>query len=244
MLGQSVGKNSLILGAFALVTASVLALTHQGTKTRIAEAERAAAQKALFEVLPEEQHDNDLLDSAQPIPREYWGQLGLRQGGELHVALKNGALSALIVPAIAPDGYSGDIRLLIGINADGTLSGVRVLSHSETPGLGDKMELSKSDWILGFTGKSLQNPNPDRWKVKKDGGAFDQFTGATITPRAVVNQVRKTLALVEEHRDDLLAATQGTVSDAADTTPTETQRVRALSETQTALTPEEAIDHE
>jgi electron transport complex protein RnfG len=204
MLGQSISKNSLILGAFALVTASVLAVTHQGTKERIAAAERAAAQKALFEVLPEDQHDNDLLNATRPIPARLWKPLGLKNGGDMYIAEKDGEVAALIFPAVAPDGYSGDIRLIIGVRRDGSISGVRVLSHAETPGLGDKVELAKSDWILGFNDKSLQQPSADEWKVKKDGGSFDQFTGATITPRAVVRQVKKALTVFEENRDALL----------------------------------------
>lgn len=204
MLIESVSKNSLILGAFALITASLLALTHLSTKEKIAESERAAAQKALFEVLPEDRHDNDLLNSTRPIPAEYWSALGLKNGGDLHIARQNGEITAVIVPAVAPDGYSGDIRMIVAINADGTVSGVRVLSHTETPGLGDKIDLNKSNWILSFDGKSLKQPQPEKWKVKKDGGEFDQFTGATITPRAVVQQVKKTLAVFEAHHEALL----------------------------------------
>lgn len=204
MLGKSVTKNSFILGAFALVTASVLALTHQGTKEKIAAEERAAAQKALFEVLPEHRHDNDLLNATRPVPAEYWRTLGLKSGGDMHIARQNDEIIAVILPAVAPDGYSGNINMIVAINADGTLSGVRVIAHRETPGLGDKVELAKSNWILDFEGKSLKNPPPERWQVKKDGGDFDQFTGATITPRAVVQQVKKALTVFEEHRAALL----------------------------------------
>ena len=94
---------------------------------------------------------------------------------------------------VSREGYSGPINLLVAVNVDGTLSGVRVVSHKETPGLGDKIETNKDDWILGFVGKSLSNPSEALWKVRKDGGEFDQFTGATITPRAVVNAVREVL---------------------------------------------------
>ena len=95
-------------------------------------------------------------------------------------------------------GYSGPISLVIGVNADNTLRGVRVISHKETPGLGDKIETNKADWILQFAGKSLLNPTVSHWKVRKDGGDFDQFTGATITPRAVVNAVRETLEMAQK----------------------------------------------
>jgi electron transport complex protein RnfG len=204
MLGKSISKNSVILGAFALVTASVLALTHESTREKIAEAERTAAQKALFEVVPEDRHNNDLLNEARAIPPEYWNELGLEQDDKLYIARQDGVTQAVILPSVAPDGYSGDIKLLVGINTDGSVSGVRVLGHGETPGLGDKLELAKSPWILSFDGKSLGNPQLEDWKVKKDGGAFDQFTGATITPRAVVQQVKKTLVLFNEHRAALL----------------------------------------
>lgn len=193
MLGTSISKNSLLLGLFALITAAILAGTQLATKDRIANAEREAAQKALFEIVPLERHNNDLLVDTQPIDGKYWAALGLKNGGDINIARDNGQAIAAIIPAVAPDGYSGDIKLIIGINADGSLAGVRALSHNETPGLGDKVDLKKSSWILGFNGKSLTNPDLDGWAVKKDGGEFDQFTGATITPRAVVNQVKRAL---------------------------------------------------
>src|SRR5690606_24060195 len=118
-----------------------------------------------------------------------------------------------LVPAVAPDGYSGAMRMLVGVNRDGTLAGVRVLTHRETPGLGDKVDLSKSDWILGFNGRSLGNPEPDRWGVKKDGGEFDQFTGATITPRAVTAQVKRVLQQVEQSRTLLFEQAPDTTGD-------------------------------
>lgn len=193
MLGTSISKNSLLLGLFALVTAAILAGTQAGTEDRIAAAEREAAQKALLEIVPLERHNNDLLVDTLAIESQYWAALGLKNGGDIHIARDNGEAVAAIIPAVAPDGYSGDIKLIIGINADGSLAGVRALTHTETPGLGDKVDLKKSDWILGFDGKSLINPETKKWAVKKDGGEFDQFTGATITPRAVVNQVKRTL---------------------------------------------------
>ena len=126
---------------------------------------------------------------------------------------KNGQVTGFILPAVAPDGYSGDIRLIIGIRADGTLAGVRVTAHNETPGLGDKVELRKHPWILSFEGRSLRNPPRDQWQVKKDGGVFDQFTGATITPRAVVRKVRDTLQFYREHGDELRKAANPRLSD-------------------------------
>jgi electron transport complex protein RnfG len=110
---------------------------------------------------------------------------------------------AVIIPVVAPDGYSGDIDLIVGINSDGTIAGVRVLGHKETPGLGDKAELKKSNWVLGFNGRSLTNPTLDGWAVKKDKGVFDQFTGATITPRAVVAATLRALQFAEANRKTL-----------------------------------------
>lgn len=198
MLRASMSKNSLLLGLFALTTAAIIAGTQIGTASRIAAAERDAAQKALLEIVPLERHNNDLLLDTQPIDPKYWPMLGLKQGGEINIARQDGESVAVIVPAVAPDGYSGDIKLIIGINADGTLAGVRTLAHNETPGLGDKIELKKARWILSFDDKSLANPALSGWEVKKDGGVFDQFTGATITPRAVVHQVRRALQFYAE----------------------------------------------
>lgn len=197
-LGKSISSNSLLLGAFALITAGILAGTKAGTEDRIAAAERMAAQKALLEIVPQERHNNDLLLDTLAIGEEHWEALGLKNGGEINLARDNGQPVAAIVPAVAPDGYSGDISMIIGINADGSVAGVRVLSHTETPGLGDKVDLKKSDWVLGFNGHSLSNLSPEGWAVKKDGGEFDQFTGATITPRAVVNQVKRALEFFEK----------------------------------------------
>lgn len=222
MLGASISKNSLLLAVFALVAAGGLALTNESTKERIQKAERAAQQKALFEIVPRSRHDNDLLLDTVPVPENAWHLLGLKKGGDIHIARQNGQVVAMIIPAVAPDGYSGDIRMIVGINRDGSVAGVRVLAHNETPGLGDKVDLKKSDWILSFNGKSLAAPAPADWAVKKDGGDFDQFTGATITPRAVVNQVRRVLEFVEAE-DEILslgAKAETTGGDTAAETPT------------------------
>ena len=204
-LPKSIQKNSLLLLAFALVTAGLLAATHEGTKEAIAEAERRAAEKALLEIVPAERIDNDLLLDTIEIPESAWAQLGLDNGGNIHIARNQGEVIAIITNAVASDGYSGDIKLLAGVNRDGTVAGVRVISHTETPGLGDKIDLKKSDWITIFNGLSLQQPSIENWKVKKDGGEFDQFTGATITPRAVVNQVKEILVFVKNNQSLLFA---------------------------------------
>ena len=204
MLGQSIRKNSALLAGFAALTAGLIALTFQATAGRITDAERRAAQKALFEVVPPTRHNNDLLADTLVVPAEDAVALHMDQPALIHVARQDGEPVALIVPSTAPDGYSGAIKLLIGINLDGTIAGVRVLRHGETPGLGDKIELAKDKWILTFDGKSLNNPTTKGWAVKKDGGDFDQFAGATITPRAVVRQIKRVLQYVQDHREELL----------------------------------------
>jgi electron transport complex protein RnfG len=202
---QSIRFNSILLAIFALITAIILASTDSLTRDRIADSERAAAQRALLEIIPLDRHNNDLLMDVQPIPEKFWPALGLKKGGEIHIARDNGEPVAAIIPAITPDGYSGNISMIIGVNFDGTLAGVRVVEHKETPGLGDKVDLKKSDWILSFNGKSLINPERDGWDVKKNGGQFDQFTGATITPRAVINQIAEVLQYFSEDSERLLA---------------------------------------
>ncbi|WP_457980568.1 electron transport complex subunit RsxG [Ectopseudomonas composti] len=200
-ISRSMLKNALVLGLFAIGTVGTVALLQQGTAERIAAAEREAQVRALAEILPAGSYDNHLLDNRIELNAP---ELGHRSPQSAYLALKSGQPSALILPVTAPDGYSGAIHLLVGIFADGRLAGVRVLSHKETPGLGDKIELVKSDWILGFAGKSLNNPGEDGWAVKKDRGDFDQFAGATITPRAVVKAVHGALRYFDTHRVQLL----------------------------------------
>ncbi|ETN92087.1 Nitrogen fixation protein RnfG [Gammaproteobacteria bacterium MOLA455] len=204
MIIKSMGFNSIALALFALVTSLILATTNELTYERIEQSERAAAQRALLEIIPLERHDNDMLMDVQPVPEQYWATLGLKKGGNIHIARDQGQPVAAIIPAVTPDGYSGAISMIIGINFNGAIAGVRVAEHRETPGLGDKVDLKKSDWILSFNGKSLVNPQAGGWKVKKEGGDYDQFTGATITPRAVINQVLKTLQYFEDDRERLL----------------------------------------
>jgi len=196
--------NSVVLALFALVTSLILATTNELTYERIEQSEREAAQRALLEIIPLERHDNDMLMDVQPVPEQFWATLGLKKGGNIHIARDQGQPVAAIIPAVTPDCYSGAISMIIGVNFNGSVAGVRVVDHRETPGLGDKVDLKKSDWILSFNGKSLVNPQASGWTVKKEGGDYDQFTGATITPRAVVKQVLKTLQYFEDDRERLL----------------------------------------
>lgn len=203
--GRSVLRNSLILGVFAVCTVGLIAITQQGTEERIIAEQQRMQMRALNEILPDDQHDNDLLDDVFSVDdRKY---LGLPAPATAWRGRQAGAVSAVILPVVTMDGYSGRIDLLVGIQANGELAGVRVVNHRETPGLGDKLEIGKSTWIFDFDGKSLTMPAPDGWAVRKDGGEFDQFTGATITPRAVVQAVHKALVYFSEHRDTLLQMT-------------------------------------
>ncbi|WP_177332278.1 electron transport complex subunit RsxG [Pseudomonas sp. BMS12] len=201
-ISRSMLKNATVLGLFAIATVGVVAAIQQGTAPRIAAAEREAQVQALAQILPAGSYDNHLLDNSRLLQDEL---LGNRNPAPAYLATLGGKPSAVILQVTAPDGYSGSIRLLVGILADGRLAGVRALHHRETPGLGDKIDLSKSRWILGFDGKSLTQPDEAGWAVRKDGGQFDQFAGATITPRAVVKAVHKALQYFDKHRAELLA---------------------------------------
>ena len=202
MMFKAIGRNGMLLGIFALITTLVIAGTWLNTRDRIAAQQRAAEERALLEIVPLDRHDNAMLDDTLPVSNSEL--LNLNQEENIHIARMGGEFVAAIIPVIAPDGYSGEIRLIVGINADGSVAGTRVIAHRETPGLGDKVELRKSDWILSFDGHSLTNPKPEQWTVLKDGGVFDQFTGATITPRAVTNAVYRALLFFEKNRQQLV----------------------------------------
>ncbi|MBW8329546.1 MAG: electron transport complex subunit RsxG [Thiobacillus sp.] len=191
-------RTGVILFVFAVVGTAMLAFTHDRTEPTITRGQLAAKRALLSQVLPATLYDNDLLASQQSVPPDEL--LGTRQPSALWLARRGGAFSGVVLEAVAPDGYSGDIALLIGIDADGTVTGVRVTTHRETPGLGDYIDRAKSPWIEQFIGKSLMNPEPKHWKVAKDGGAFDARAGATITPRAVVKAVRSALDYFAQHR--------------------------------------------
>ncbi len=190
---------ALILGLFSVVGTGLVALTYEGTAERIAENERQALLRSLHQLVSPEEHDNDIY--ADVITVHDKALLGSRDGVNIYRARNAGQPVAAVINSSAPDGYNGTIKLLVGIYYDGSLAGVRVINHRETPGLGDGIEAERSDWILSFNGHSLLNPETDGWKVKKDGGQFDQFTGATITPRAVVKAVYNTLRYYQQHRE-------------------------------------------
>lgn len=196
---------SLLLGVFTLLISLMIGGVWWATYNEIELRHQEDTQRQLAAVFPSELHDNALSDSDVTLQLE---GLSVR----VYRATLQGRPSGVVMFG-AEKGYSGVISLLIGVNANGELTGVRTISHTETPGLGDKIELSHSDWILGFNGKSLQNTAEKQWHVKKDGGEFDAFTGATITPRAVVKSVHQTLLLFQRHRAELLGLTEEKVNE-------------------------------
>jgi electron transport complex protein RnfG len=215
-MSESLIKHTLsttgVMIGFTIIGTAILAYTFSTTRAPIAKSE-AEARMALFrQILPESMHDNDLLKDVKKIPAG--GELGNRDETDAVRARLNGQPSAVILETTAPDGYSGDIKMLIALKADGEIIGVRVLAHKETPGLGDYIDIGHSDWIKkNFDSQSLAKTPDDAWKVKKDGGTFEYMTGATITPRAVVKAVHKTLQYFGAHRDELFAAAkQGNAS--------------------------------
>ncbi|WP_186170517.1 electron transport complex subunit RsxG [Vibrio chagasii] len=199
---NAIKKNGLVLAIFACTSTGLVAVTHYLTKDQIKQQEQAQLLSVLNQVIPHDLHDNELFSSCTLVQAE---ELGTEQAMPAYIAKINGEPSAIAIEAIAPDGYNGAIKVIVGMKIDGTILGTRVLSHQETPGLGDKIDLRVSDWILSFAGKQVTDSNLDRWKVRKDGGDFDQFTGATITPRAVVKSVKQAVQYVNQNNQALLA---------------------------------------
>ena len=186
---------------FAIIGAGIVGLTYESTYEQIKRNEQMVLLRKLNTILSPDEYDNDLLDDQ--VLLEQNTLLGTGEPSPAYRAYKHNSPVAVVLSPVAPNGYSGPINMLVGIYHDGRLAGVRVVKHRETPGLGDAVESQRSDWILGFDNKSLQNPDSNKWKVKRDGGDFDQFTGATITPRAVVKAVHSALLYFEQNRKQL-----------------------------------------
>ena len=193
-------RSAAALGLVAIAGTSLLTGVDFLTADRIAAQEKRVIMEQLGQIIPQ-QYDNQLLDDRFSFRNESYFPNG--QEVIAYRARLQGEPRALVLKFNAVKGYNGNITLLAGINTDGSLRGVRIISHKETPGLGDAIEIEKSDWALDFSGKSLNDPEPDKWAVKRDGGEFDQFTGATITPRAVVDAVRLALEYFEAHHEYL-----------------------------------------
>ncbi|MBB1404118.1 electron transport complex subunit RsxG [Pseudoalteromonas sp. SG44-5] len=203
MILSSMAKNGAILTAFALVTTGLVASINMLTADKIAEQELLHLTSQLQEVLDPSTYDNELTTDCVIISDE---RLGPYANQIVYRARKNNEPVALIVRHVTPSGYSGDINLLTAVLSDGSIAGVRTTKHEETPGLGDKVEVKKSPWITSFKTLTVQSSSDARWAVKKDGGQFDQFTGATITPRAVVGSVKNAVLFAQSEFDTIFAA--------------------------------------
>jgi electron transport complex protein RnfG len=199
MAGKRILYPALLLGGFSTLATVLLVAGNLVTRDAIQERQREDLLVSLRQVVPESHYRNDLLADPLQLPGPDGTPVTIYRG------TRDGRVTALAYP-ISSQGYAGEIRLILGLDAAGKILGVRVLSHAETPGLGDGIEVAKSDWILDFNGLSLGDPPPEQWKVKKDGGRFDAFSGATITPRAVVKAIEGGLVFYRQHRDRLLEA--------------------------------------
>lgn len=202
---QKVLHSGLLLALIALLGTALLTGVNALTHERIVEQEKRRMMQQLNAIVPAGSYNNKLLDDRIEMRDETW----LRHPAPVTVyraRMDDRPVAALMI-VTAPDGYNGDIRILLGINNEGLLLGARILAHRETPGLGDPISLDRSDWILGFTNKSLRDPDTSAWAVKKDGGVFDQFTGATVSPRAVVKTVRDSLLFFEANKVALFERT-------------------------------------
>lgn len=192
---DSIRKNGLTLACFTIITTGITAIVNLVTKPTVAY-QMALQQKALLDqVLPPTLYNNQLQQACYLLRNP---QLGDDDWHHLYLARMDGKPVAAAIETTAPDGYSGAIKMLVAADFKGQVLGVRVIEHHETPGLGDKIELRISNWILQFSGKQVSSTNDGQFAVKKDGGEFDQFTGATITPRAVVNQTKRTTLLLSQ----------------------------------------------
>jgi len=201
-------RSGVLLGLIAVLGTALLAGVNALTHERIVEQEKLRVLQQLNAVVSTDSYNNDLLEDRIAFSDEAF----FRHPAPVVVyrARMDDKPVAVLMIVTAPDGYNGDIRLLTSIDSSGTVLGVRVVSHRETPGLGDPIEIERSDWVLGFTGKSLLNPRSKSWAVKRDGGEFDQFTGATISPRAVVKAVHSTLLYFKANRESLFETASNT----------------------------------
>jgi Na+-translocating ferredoxin:NAD+ oxidoreductase subunit G len=192
-----------VMVVFSIVGTALLAYTFETTKAPIAASEIASKLEEFAQVLPANEHDNDLMRDSVKLAT---GTLGNREETQAHIAKLAGKPQAVVLEATAHDGYSGDIKLLIAVRVDGSVAGVRVIAHKETPGLGDYIDTHHGNWIKCFDNLSYAQRPADLWRVKKDGGAFDYMAGATITPRAVVKAVKQTLDYVQQQHAVFFAA--------------------------------------
>jgi electron transport complex protein RnfG len=208
---NTMGKNGLALAVFAVITTGLISLTYFGTRDQIALQQQQKLLSILNAVIDEGSYDNSIqLDCALVTSVE---MLGSEQPQHIYRATKQGRPVAAAIETTAPDGYSGKIQLVVGVTSSkldsAKITGVRILDHKETPGLGDKIDLRINDWVLDFDNQVYTAEMASNWAVKKDGGQFDQFTGATITPRAVVNAVRASVEYYLANKTTIFSAANG-----------------------------------
>lgn len=198
-------KNSLILAIFAIICTAIVGLVNELTKNEIKAQEQLQLLNTLHSIIEPSRYNNDITQDCVNLSSPLLGNSTTHKNTQTaYIARQDNQAIAIAMTSTAPDGYNGNIEMIVAINMDDSISGVRVLKHQETPGLGDKVEFRKSNWISTFTGKKLLSETDSRWAVTKDNGMFDQFTGATITPRAVVKAVKKTLLYFKDNKHSLL----------------------------------------
>ncbi len=199
MSDQSIIKTGLTLAVIAAICTALVALTFQATRERIAANEKALLEQSLQPALAGTFYDSGVSESRLVLPSPH-GLPG-NEPAVVYRVFAEGEPVAALFAVTARDGFSGPIRILVGIDVDGTVTGVRILRHRETPGLGDKIESARSDWVFQFDGHSMGDPVATGWAIEVDGGEFDQLTGASVTPRAIIKAIRDTLNYFETHQD-------------------------------------------
>jgi len=197
-------RSGVTLAVIGAICTALVAITFQSTKQRIEDNEKAWLERSLQPALSGLFFDSGVTESkiAMPPPHDLPGS---EAAIVYRVYAESEPVAALFVVS-ARDGYAGPIRLLVGVETTGTVTGVHVLEHRETPGLGDRVESGKSDWVKQFKGRSLLDPAPAGWRIKSDGGQFDQLTGASVTPRAIIKAIKETLLYFDLHTDEVFAS--------------------------------------
>jgi len=201
MLIRSIYKNAVELAAFALLSIGLIAIFHWLTKDKIKAEMQAKLARTLNELVPPNKYTNDVYHDCITLNSE--GKLHPKEATRFYRMTQDNTPVASVFSISTTQGYNGKIELIIGVYYSNQIAGVRVIQHNETPGLGDKVDIEKSNWITQFDGLSLDNTPEEKWKVKKDGGQFDSFTGATITPRAVLKAIASGLEYFEEHKQEI-----------------------------------------
>jgi len=203
---NSIVKGGATLAIIAALCTALVALTYTATADRIEANEQAWLERSLQPALSGLFFDSNVTESMITIPPPH--NLPGTEAAIVYRVFAEGAPVAALFVVSARDGYAGPIRVLVGVDVSGLVTGVHVLEHRETPGLGDRVEPAKSDWVQQFDGRSLTDPAPAGWAIKRDGGQFDQLTGASVTPRAIVKAIRETLLYFEAHREEIFSSRQ------------------------------------